>query len=66
MRIDSIAVCLAKMPLLSPWRAGHGDEAAIEGMYLKMVSGKLAGWGESSPLATPTCGPEWSYGVFLT
>ena len=66
MRIDSMEVYLAKMPLLSPWRAGHGDESAIESVFVKMVSGKLAGWGESSPLASPTYSPEWSHGVFLT
>lgn len=66
MRIDSIEVYLAKMPLITPWRAGHGDEAAIESVFVKMVSGKLAGWGESSPLATPTYSPEWSHGVYLT
>jgi o-succinylbenzoate synthase len=66
VRIDAIEVYLARMPLLSPWRAGHGDEAAIESVFVKMISGKLAGWGESSPLATPTYSPEWSHGVFLT
>ncbi|MCX7030591.1 MAG: o-succinylbenzoate synthase [Spirochaetes bacterium] len=66
MRIDAIEVYLERMPLLSPWRAGHGDEAAIESIFVKMISGKLAGWGESSPLATPTYSPEWSHGVFLT
>ena len=66
MRIDAIEVYLERMPLISPWRAGHGDEAAIESVFVKMVSGKLAGWGESSPLATPTYSPEWSRGVFLT
>ena len=66
MRIDAIEVYLERMPLVAPWRAGHGDEAAIESVFVKMVSGKLAGWGESSPLATPTYSPEWSHGVFLT
>jgi len=66
VKIDSIEVYLARMPLVSPWRAGHGDESAIESVFVKMVSGKLAGWGESSPLATPTYSPEWSQGVFLT
>jgi O-succinylbenzoate synthase len=60
MRIDAIAVRLAKMPMISPWRAGHGDEAAIESVFVKIVSGKLDGWGESSPLATPTYSPEWA------
>jgi o-succinylbenzoate synthase len=66
VKIDSIELYLARMPLVSPWRAGHGDESAIESVFVKMVSGKLAGWGESSPLATPTYSPEWSRGVFLT
>jgi o-succinylbenzoate synthase len=66
MRIDSIEVFLERMPLLSPWRAGHGDESAIESIFVRMRSGKLEGWGEASPLATPTYSPEWSGGVFLT
>jgi o-succinylbenzoate synthase len=65
MRIDAIEVYLAKMPLLSPWRAGHGDESVIESVFVRMVSGKLSGWGESSPLATPTYSPEWAEGAFL-
>jgi o-succinylbenzoate synthase len=65
MRIDAIEVYLARMSLTSPWRAGHGDEAAIESVFVKIVSGKLAGWGESTPFATPTYSPEWAQGVFL-
>ncbi len=42
MRIDVIEVYLARMSLTSPWRAGHGDEAAIESVFVKIVSGKLA------------------------
>jgi O-succinylbenzoate synthase len=66
LKIDSIEVYLARMPLIAPWRAGHGDEPAIESIFVKMSSGGLEGWGESSPLATPTYSPEWSRGVFLT
>jgi O-succinylbenzoate synthase len=65
MKIDTIEVYLARMPLRSPWRAGHGDESAIESVFVKMTAGKLSGWGESSPLATPTYSPEWAQGVFL-
>ena len=35
MKIDSIEVYLTRMPLISPWRAGHGDEAAIESVFVK-------------------------------
>jgi O-succinylbenzoate synthase len=66
VKIDAIEVYLERMPLISPWRAGHGDEAAIESVFVKMVSGSLAGRGGSSPLASPTYSPEWSRGVYLT
>jgi o-succinylbenzoate synthase len=66
VKIDRIEVFHVNMPLVSPWRAGHGDEAAIESVLVKLVSGSLQGWGESSPLATPTYSPEWASGVYLT
>jgi len=65
MKIERIEVYHVRMPLLRPWRAGHGDEAAIESIFVKLVSGRLYGWGESSPLATPTYSPEWAGGLFL-
>jgi O-succinylbenzoate synthase len=65
MKIDAVEVYLVSMPLISPWRAAHGDEATIESVFVRLVCGESFGWGESSPLATPTYSPEWSRGVFL-
>jgi len=65
MQIERIELFLVSMPLVSPWRAGHGDESAIESVFVRMHGGGTYGWGESSPLATPTYSPEHSRGVFL-
>src|SRR5436189_5280917 len=64
MRIDRIDLYRVAMPLLSPWRTAYGEDAVIESVLVKMTSGDLVGWGESSPLAGPTYSPEWAAGVF--
>jgi O-succinylbenzoate synthase len=64
MHIDSIDLYRVAMPLLSPWRTAYGEDAVIESVLVKMTSGALASWGETSPLATPTYSPEWAAGVF--
>ncbi|HEY2894288.1 MAG TPA: o-succinylbenzoate synthase [Pirellulales bacterium] len=52
------------MPLISPWRTAYGEDAAIESVLVRMQSGDLVGWGESSPLAAPCYSPEWAGGIF--
>lgn len=64
MRIDRIDLYLVAMPLISPWRTAYGEDAVIESVLVKMASGDLIGWGETSPLAAPTYSPEWAAGVF--
>jgi O-succinylbenzoate synthase len=64
MRIDRIDLYRVAMPLISPWRTAYGDDAVVESVLVKMYSGDLVGWGEASPLATPTYSPEWAAGVF--
>ena len=51
------------MPLISPWRTAYGEDSVIESVLVKMTSGDLAGWGETSPLAAPTYSPEWAAGL---
>lgn len=64
MRIDSIDLYHVAMPLISPWRTAYGEDADIESVLVRMQSGDLVGWGESSPLAAPCYSPEWAGGIF--
>ena len=66
MRIERIDLYRVAMPLISPWRTAYGEDAVIESVLVRMTSGGVAGWGETSPLAAPTYSPEWAAGVFLT
>lgn len=64
MRIDRIDLYHVAMPLIYPWRTAYGDDYVIESVLVRMQSGDVVGWGESSPLAAPTYSPEWAAGVF--
>jgi O-succinylbenzoate synthase len=64
MHIDRIELYRVAMPLLYPWKTAYGEDAVIESVLVKMTSGDLVGWGETSPLAAPTYSPEWAGGVF--
>jgi O-succinylbenzoate synthase len=64
MLIDRIDLYRVAMPLLSPWRTAYGEDDVVESVLVKMYSGDLIGWGEASPLKTPTYSPEWAAGVF--
>lgn len=64
MQIDAIELFHVAMPLISPWRTAYGEDAVIESVLVKMTSGGHVGWGETSPLASPTYSPEWAEGVF--
>lgn len=66
MRIDRIDLYHVAMPLISPWRTAYGEDSVIESVLVKMTSGDLVGWGETSPLAAPTYSPEWAAGAFDT
>lgn len=64
MHIDSIELFHVSMPLIYPWRTAYGEDAAIESVLVRMESGGVVGWGESSPLAAPCYSPEWGGGIF--
>ena len=64
MRIDRIDLYHVAMPLKSPWRTAYGEDATIESVLCRLVSGSLDAWGEASPLAAPCYSPEWAGGVF--
>lgn len=64
--IDRIDRYHVAMPLISPWRTAYGEDAVIESVLVKLTAGETVGWGETSPLASPTYSPEWAAGVFQT
>jgi o-succinylbenzoate synthase len=64
VRIDSIELFHVAMPLIYPWRTAYGEDAAIEGVMLRMRSGDLVAWGETAPFAAPCYSPEWAAGAF--
>ena len=64
MRIDSIELFHVAMPLIEPWRTAYGEDSVAESVLVRMRSGALSAWGESSPLAAPCYSPEWAGGVF--
>ncbi|HJT36225.1 MAG TPA: o-succinylbenzoate synthase [Pirellulales bacterium] len=64
MHIDSIDLYHVAMPLISPWRTAYGEDAVAESVLVRMRSGELEAWGESSPLAAPCYSSEWAGGVF--
>ena len=64
MNIDRIELYHVAMPLIYPWRTAYGEDATIESVLVKMVSGADHGWGESTPFAAPCYSPEWAAGVF--
>lgn len=64
MLVDAVELYHVAMPLVSPWRTAYGDDAAIESVLVRMESGGMAAWSESSPLAAPCYSPEWAGGVF--
>ncbi|MBM4002730.1 MAG: o-succinylbenzoate synthase [Planctomycetes bacterium] len=66
MHIDRIDLFHVAMPLIYPWRTAYGEDASIQSVLCRMVSGSIDAWGEASPLAAPCYSPEWAGGVFAT
>lgn len=64
MHIDAIEIYRVNMPLVYPFRTAFGNDAAIESVLVKLVSGNQHGWGEASPWAMPAYSPEYAAGAF--
>ena len=64
MRIDTIEIFHVAMPLIYPWRTAYGEDAAIDSVLVRMRSGDLEAWSETTPFAAPQYSPEWARGVF--
>ncbi|HEY3415532.1 MAG TPA: o-succinylbenzoate synthase [Armatimonadota bacterium] len=65
MRIDAIALYRVAMPLVYPFATAYGSDDAIESVLVRLTSGGVEGWGESSPMRNPHYSPEWAAGIFL-
>jgi O-succinylbenzoate synthase len=64
VHIDRIELNRVAMPLVYPFRTAYGEDYVVESVLVKITSGDLAGWGETSPLAAPAYSPEWAGGVW--
>ena len=64
MRIDLVEVFHVAMPLIYPWRTAYGEDAAIDSVLVRMQSGVLQAWSETTPFAAPQYSPEWARGAF--
>lgn len=64
MNIDAIEVFHVALPLKSPWRTAYGEDQHIESLLVRMQSGELHAWGESTPFAVPCYSAEWAGGAF--
>jgi len=64
MRIDRIELYYMTMPLIYPFRTAFGDNPDIHSVLVKMVSGDMYSWGETTPWKAPCYSPEWAGGTF--
>lgn len=65
MLVDRIEIRHVGMPMPSPFRTAFGDEWTIESLLVKLGSGDVEAWGESTPFSSPAYSPEWAGGAFL-
>jgi len=65
MHIDSIELFHLALPLKRPLPSPAGPSSELQTVLVRMQSGQVAGWGESSPGSGPWAGPDWAAGVFL-
>jgi O-succinylbenzoate synthase len=63
MKIDSIDLYLATLPLKKPQKTPVGTIDQLETVLVRMRSGDLFGWGEASPGTIPLAG-QWARGTF--
>jgi O-succinylbenzoate synthase len=66
MIVERIELFHAAMPLLHPWRTASHTAFAIHSVFVRMESGGVSGWGETTPLSDPTFSPEWASTAFAT
>jgi O-succinylbenzoate synthase len=65
VRIDRIEIYHVRLPLIYPWKTAYGEDAQIDSVLFRMVSGEHEGWGETTPFGAPTYSPETASTVFI-
>src|SRR4051794_13231668 len=65
MFIDRIEIYHVRMPLVYPWKTAYGEDADIDSVLFRLVSGDHEGWSETTPFAAPTYSPETASTVFV-
>lgn len=65
MKIDSLEIFRVGMPLISPFRTAYGNDDRIETILVRINSGDLSGWGESTPWQSPGYCSECASTAFL-
>lgn len=65
MKIEAIEIHRVGMPLVYPFRTAYGNDDRVESVLVKLVSGKLHGWGESTPWQSPGYSPECAPTAFI-
>jgi len=51
IRIEKIALAHVRLPLVEPFRISHAEVAEKDAIIVRLHSGELVGYGESSPMA---------------
>jgi len=65
VRLDRIEIYHVQLTLIYPWKTAYGEDAAIDSVLFRLVSGDCEGWGETTPFAAPTYSPETASTVFV-
>src|SRR5262245_36698802 len=52
------------MPLVEPYRTGFGEETTVQGVLIRITSGDMSVWSESTPLGEPLYSSEWAGGAY--
>jgi O-succinylbenzoate synthase len=64
MHIDSLEIFQVALPLRQPQPTPYGRLETLQTVLVRIDSGGISGWGESSPGNAPLAGAEWASGVF--
>jgi O-succinylbenzoate synthase len=66
VKIEAAEIRYVELPLISPWRTAYGEDAAVHSVLVKLTSGGVWAWGESTPFYAPTYSPESARSVYET
>lgn len=49
MYLDAIELFRVSMPLNTAWRTAFGEDSTIDGVFVRLLSGDVEGWGGRAP-----------------